>query len=261
MKSVAGIFSSREQAERAAGELVERGVARDRISFLVPGMTDAEVQGATPTTETEGEGMGKAVGAVVGGASGAALGSFGGAAASLLIPGIGPVAAIGLAAMALFGVGGALAGAAVGSSVENDVFDGLPRDDLFVYEEALRGGRSVLIALVDGDEEREMAREVLERAGAESVDAAREQWWSGVRGEEERDYLESGGDFTRDETFYRRGFERAHTKDFRERDYDAARSELARCDSDCYEQQAYRKGYERGRMRIVESRRDAPPSA
>jgi hypothetical protein len=251
MKSVAGIFASRADAERAASQLVDNGVARDRISFLVPGMTDEELHDSTPTTETEGSGMGKAVGAVVGGASGAALGSFGAAAASLLIPGVGPVAAIGLAAMALFGAGGAVAGAAVGGAVENEVFDGLPKDELFIYEEALRSGRSVLIALVDGDKEAEHARSVLASAGAESIDAAREQWWTGIRDDEASVYKASGGDFTRDETAYRRGFERAHRADLRSRSFDDARALLAECDPDLVESTAYRHGYDRGRQRCA----------
>ena len=77
MKSVVGIFTSRQEAEQALLRLRELGVADERLSFLTPGMTDRELESAVPTTETEGPGMGKAVGAVVGGASGAALGSLG----------------------------------------------------------------------------------------------------------------------------------------------------------------------------------------
>jgi hypothetical protein len=173
MKSVAGTFASRSDAERGAAALLASGVDRGRISFLVPGMTESELESVTPTSDTEGSGTGKAIGAVVGGASGAALGSFGAAAASLLIPGVGPVAAIGLAAMALFGAGGAVAGAAVGGSVENRLSDGVPRDELPLYEDALRNGRSVVIVMADGDDEASAMRTMLEKSGAECIDGER----------------------------------------------------------------------------------------
>ncbi|MBC8145077.1 MAG: hypothetical protein H7X80_05785 [bacterium] len=253
MKAIAGVFSSREDAQRAATRLAGIGVDRADMSFLVPGMTEAEVFAATPTTETEGTGMGKAVGAVVGGASGAAIGSFGAAAASLLIPGIGPVAAIGIAAMALFGAGGAVAGAAAGGAVENEVFDGLPIDELFVYEEALRRGRTVVIVLADGDDDATKIREAIASEGAVSVDAARDEWWIDVRADEAASY-KAIGDFDVDETHYRRGFERAHRADLRDRPFDEARTDLSQSDADMIDHAAYRHGYERGRARSAKIR-------
>lgn len=256
MKAVSGVFSSRDDAQRAATRLAGIGIERDSISFLVPGMTEPEVLAATPTTETEGTGMGKALGAVVGGASGAAIGSFGAAAASLLIPGVGPVAAIGIAAMALFGAGGAVAGAAAGGAVENKVFDGLPIDELFVYEEALRRGRTVLIVLADGDHEASKVSEALSAEGATSIDAARDDWWIGVRDNEAASYRAIGGDLDADETNYRRGFERAHLAELRDRSFDDARGELARRDGDAVENAAYKRGYDRGREYYAGRRSD-----
>src|SRR4029434_2882867 len=153
--------------------------------------------------ETEQPGMGKAIGAVVGGVTGAALGPIGLAFVSLLVPGVGAVAAAGLYAAALLGVGGAAAGAAVGGTLEDSMSDGLPKDALFVYEDALRRGRTVVIALAKDDEQAEAARTALEEVGAESIDAARKQWWIGLRDAEAEHYSAGERDFTADEAAYR----------------------------------------------------------
>src|SRR5438045_2869900 len=84
---------------------------------------------------------------------------------------------------------------------------GIPGDELYVYEDALRRGRSVVMAFTDNEKVAESARVALKRAGAESVDAAREEWWIGLRDAESEHYLAQGGDFKTDEAKYRLGFE------------------------------------------------------
>jgi hypothetical protein len=49
---------------------------------------------------------------------------------------------------------------------------GRPRDELFVYEDALRRGHAVVVALVDDDELAARARQTLATTGAETIDAA-----------------------------------------------------------------------------------------
>ena len=89
MTTVAGVFRSRERAEHAAVDLRQTGLRS--INLLIPGATASQVD-AVPTTETEQPGMGKAIGGVLGGALGMAAGmELGAAAATLLIPGVGPV--------------------------------------------------------------------------------------------------------------------------------------------------------------------------
>nr|MDQ5837274.1 histidine kinase [Acidobacteriota bacterium] len=91
MSTVAAIFNSRADAGRAAARLREAGFSEDRVSLLAPGATQGQLDDV-PTTETEQPGMGAALGGAVGGALGIAGGlEFGAAAASLLIPGVGPV--------------------------------------------------------------------------------------------------------------------------------------------------------------------------
>ena len=78
---------------------------------------------------------------------------LGAAAATILIPGVGPVLAVGIAAAAILGVGGAVGGAAAGAALEKDSTMGLPADELFVYKDALKQGRSVILVEAQNDDE------------------------------------------------------------------------------------------------------------
>jgi hypothetical protein len=247
MDTVAGVFNSRDDAERAIQGLRSAGIAQDRIAFLIPGTTDKAVEATVPTTDTEQSGMGTAMGGTVGGAMGIAGGaSLGAAAASLLIPGVGPVIAGGIIGAALLGIGGAATGAASGAALEKSLADGIPHDELYVYEDALRKGRAVVIAFVDDTEAAESARNVLAQAGAESIDAAREDWWLGLRDVEEESYLAQGGDFSGDESAYRRGFEAALHPKRRGKAYEDVSSELSASAAEAGSDKAFRQGFKRG---------------
>lgn len=246
MKSTVGIFESRTEAERAAERLRSMDFPVERLSLLTPGNFEEKAD-AVATSETEQPGMGKAIGGVVGAALGAAGGMhFGAALASLLVPGVGPVFAVGAIGAALLGAGGAAAGAAVGDELEENMGEGLPRDEMYLYEDALRRGRSVLIALAEDDDEQERAQTVMNEAGAESLDAAREDWWVGLRDAEELSYTAEGGDFKKDEPVYRRGFESALHPKARGKTYDEATDFISSCYGDICNEQSFRRGYERG---------------
>lgn len=246
MSTAAGIFNSRADAERAAQNLRSIGLTDEDVSILAPGTSEREIDTTVPTTETEQPGMGSALGGVVGGAMGAAGGAtMGAAVASLLIPGVGPVIAAGLVGAALLGAGGAAVGAATGGALE-DTIEGLPHDELYVYEDALRKGKTVIIVSTGDGAKGEAARNVLAQAGAESVDTAREEWWVGLRSAEEEQYTGQGKDFRQDEPLYRRGFESALHPQSRGKAY-AEREQFLReqygedCASD-----AFKCGYDRG---------------
>jgi hypothetical protein len=228
MVTVAGIFRAREAAEGAALALQQAGVAN--INFVAP--DDAAQANRIPTTPTEQPGMGAAVGGVLGAALGLAGGfELGTAAASLFVPGVGPVVAAGIAAATLLGAGGAVGGAAAGAAMERETTGGLPEDELYVYKDALRQGRSVVFVQARDAVEATRARKVLDEADAESIDAARDQWWIGLRSAEKAHYQSLGGDFGRDEKAYRRGFEAG----------------LHGAEMVGDEGHAFRHGYERGR--------------
>ena len=123
--------------------------------------------------------------------------------------------------------------------------DGLPKDEWFVYEDALRQGRTVLAVMASNDAQAEAVRKTLARHGAESVDAARERWWVGLsRAEEER--YGANGKFKSIEPRFRRGFEAALHPEMRGRSYDSVTAILReRCPNE-FQDPAFRSGYERG---------------
>jgi hypothetical protein len=195
METVIGVTATADEARRMA-RVLEAALPAARVGCLVPGQAAA----AVPTTDAEPPGVARPLGAVVGAAAGGAAGF---AVAGLVFPGVGPVLALGALAL---GLGGAAAGAAAGARLDDVLDNGLPRDELYVYRDALRRGHGLVLVMADSDAEAGRARGVLEREGAESVDAARERWWLGLRDAEEEHYTPHG-DFAHDETRYRLGFE------------------------------------------------------
>jgi len=255
MESVVGVFRARDDAERAVQGLAQMGFPKERITLLTPQASAAEIE-SVPTTEAEPPGIGRAIGAVTGMAAGATGGMQAAALVSLVVPGVGPVLVLGALGALLFGIGGA----AVGAALDRNMREGLPRDELYVYEDALRRGRSVVIGLPESVEQAEQARSLLAAAGAESIDSAREQWWVGLRDAEAAQYTAAGGDFGRDETIYRRGFETACVLTRDGRTYAEVTGELrARC-PDVYEHEAFRQGFARGRA-YVRSREETKRAA
>ncbi len=243
MEPVVGVFANNSQAQDAVEILRDKGIGQ--VTLLTPGEPKQEIEGAVPTEDMEQPGIGPAIGGVIGGAVGIASGmELGAVAASFILPGVGPVMAAGFLGAALLGAGGVAAGVAAGHAFETSVADGLPKDELFLYEDALRQGRSVVIVWTE--DQQGMAAEIMKLAGAESLDAAREHWWLGLRSAEEEHYRSKGRDFSTDEQCYRRGFEAALHADLRGKSYDAAFDELrARYGKECKEA-AFQLGYERG---------------
>jgi hypothetical protein len=195
--------------------------------------------------------MGKAVGAVLGAAGGLSAGTL---IVAALIPGVGAVTAAGLLGGALLAAAGGTVGAAAGGSLENSQTHGLPGDELFVYEDALRRGKSVVITFTEDANEAARLRELLSTEGAEQVDAARRQWWIGLRSAEQEHYKASGRDFRTDEKYYRRGFEDALHARTRCQEFDQVSAEMDSRLEDLERQHpgekiadAYTRGYQRGR--------------
>ncbi|MEP7132263.1 MAG: hypothetical protein ABI914_03810 [Acidobacteriota bacterium] len=249
MESIVGIFRDGRTAQAATESLRACGIPPDRINLLTPGDPEGSAQTRVSTSDTEQPGMGKALGGVVGGVAGATAGmGLGAAAASLLIPGIGPIAAVGLAAAALFGVGGAIGGVAAGGALENAMSHGVPKDELYLYEDALRKGHSVVFAFAENDADAAKVRERLAAAGAETLDAAENDWWTGLRSAEAADYEREGGHFDQDEHVYRRGFQAALHPERRGRNFEDARADLTSRHADVADHPAFRRGYERGSL-------------
>jgi hypothetical protein len=241
MKTAVGIFRDRRSAESAVTELLSMGFTSDRITLLSPG--DPVPTGQMPTTEGEPPGTGKAVGTVVGTAVGAGAGfPLGVAASTALIPGIGPIIAAGVLGAAILGA----AGYAIGGALETELTEGVPKDEAFVYLDALRRGRSVVIALAEDEKQAEAARAALRVSGAESLDAARDEWWLGLRSAEREQYVAAGSDFDVDEKSFRRGFEAALSVDAGVRTYGEAQGQLRALAPEFYDRESFRRGFERG---------------
>jgi hypothetical protein len=158
--SVFGIYPSAAQAESAAASLVHAGFLNDDISVLMPDRTSSRELG----TEAA------ATGAATGGALGGTLGLLAGIGA-LAIPGLGPFIAAGPIVGALAGLG---AGGAVGGLVGTLVGLGMPEYEAKRYEGRVKDG-GVLLSVHCGASDRvKIAKEILERTGAEDISSSGE---------------------------------------------------------------------------------------
>ncbi len=253
MEAVTGVFKTRAAAEQALQRVHQAGIPADKTTLLTPGSADQinkEIE-AVPVDSTEEPGMGNAIGALMGGG----VGITGGALLMALVPGVGPVTALGLLGAAVLGAAGATVGAVAGGKAEMATYEGLPEDEIFLYEDALRKGRSVVVALTDDEPSASMVRETLSRAGAESVDAAREQWWTGIRDQEAARYGSAQGtSFSDDEKFFRLGFQSAMHARTRCMEFDqisaemnAALEDVKRKFPSANVEEPFLRGYQRGR--------------
>lgn len=241
MQAISGVFPRTPDGVKAARELASI-LGKENVNLLTP-QPSGEKPEDVPTTEDMPP-VGGALGGVVGGALGVA--------ASFAIPGVGQVLAFGAVAAVLLGAGGAALGWKLGDAADRASSTGLPVDELYVYEDALRQGRTVVVAMVEEKENEEPVRDLLDRYGAESLDAARQRWWTGLRDVEEAQYESpNGNNFRDDESTFRRGFEAALSPWARSRTYEEARDFLRARHPGEYDKPAYRKGFERGRAYLA----------
>ena len=258
MEAVSGVFQSRKDAENAINELRRAGIPDNRIGLVTPGAGDDELEAGLPVTDTERPGMGRAMGAAVGGAMGAAGGAtLGLAMATFVIPGVGPVIAFGMLGAALMGVAGATAGAAVGDTIEEELGEGVPHEDLFLYEDALRHGNSVVIAHAESEDQADRAEEIFNRSSALDLDELRENWWNELRDGERSHYHRDARDFDQDEDKYRRGFQTALHPKHRGKAFTDIEQNLRTAQTEAELDTAFRSGYERGlahHSKVVETR-------
>jgi hypothetical protein len=278
MEVISGVFSSRMRAEHAVSAARDAGISAENITLLTPGSVSGRVQGGmqgevqgevlsgaqpVPTDAAEQPGMGKAMGALAGGA----VGLSGGSLLMAMIPGVGLITAVGLLGAAIVGAAGAVVGGAAGDKAEKAGVRGLPEDEIFVYEDALRQGRSVVIVMAEHDGSAPLLRDLLKAKGAESVDAAREQWWIGLRSAEEGHYTKSGKSFSDDEEYYRLGFEAALNSKTRCMEFDQVSGAMNAALEDAQAQhpgkdveEPFTRGYQRGRdyyQRLCDGKRAA----
>ena len=220
-----------------------------KISLLTPGDVRHQIK-SVPLDAAEPPANRKAPGEPVR----ADVGHSGGTLlVSAFLPGVGWVTGAGLLAEEILRAAGARIDALRDGSPEDEVTEGLPEAEIFVYEDLLRKGRSVVIALAE-DGTAEPIRQSLRQQGADAIDAARQEWWTGLRDGEREHYSASGGDFVNDEKFYRLGFEAALHARTRCKEFDQVSAEMDSKLEDLEEQypgaqieEPFTRGYQRGR--------------
>jgi hypothetical protein len=147
---------------------------------------------------------------------------------------------------ALLGIVGAAAGAAVGDTVEEELGEGIPHEDVYLYEDALRHGHSVLIAYAEEGEEADQAVEAFRNAGSMDLGTLRENWWRELRDHERSHYR---GNFDQDEQSYRRGYAAALHPQRRGKAYSDVEDDLRTAYVGTVLDIPFREGYERGQIR------------
>ena len=176
MRTITGLFDSRNQAETAVRSLRDAGVPDGDISIItnnVDGSHDVDGDEAA-----KGVGTGAGVGAVVGGTGGLLAGL-----GMLAIPGVGPVVAGGwLLATAIGAVTGAAVGGATGGIMAALVEAGVDEGDAHVYAEGLRRGGTLVTARVE-DSRADAAQAILRNASGVEASKRRAEYetegWKG----------------------------------------------------------------------------------
>ena len=169
---ISAVFDSHSEAEAAARDLRQAGVPDSALSVIARRQEESGDYGDANTHEAKEKGEGALKGALGGAGIGALLGI-----AALAIPGVGPLAAAGAIASsaipeaAAIGAGaGALAGGLSGMLTKH----GVSEEDVGYYEERINHGGVFLsvdasAAGISADE----ARDILQRNGGHNASSAR----------------------------------------------------------------------------------------
>jgi len=158
METAIGVFASRERAESAVRDLVRQQVPKDSIIFL-------------SKSESEAVALGKEMGSYAGGFVGGSAGLAGATVASLAIPGIGLVFALGVGATALLGWIGAGTGAAIGKAISTGggvmepTTHGQSAEDAAFFREVLNAGRSLIVVRTESLDVAKAACAILDQQG------------------------------------------------------------------------------------------------
>ncbi|MDQ2904129.1 MAG: general stress protein [Chloroflexota bacterium] len=148
--TVAGVFTEREQVQRAIHELQQAGFRDDQIGFMVRDDTPSQEESQEAHSgEVEAETEKRTV-------TGAVIGSLIGAAVIFLIPGLGPALAGGILAAGI--------GASAGGLLGRLTTMGLPEEEAHYYHQELEAGR--VIVTVQAGERSQEALEILHHNGA-----------------------------------------------------------------------------------------------
>jgi len=180
-QTIYAAFSDDEQAQKAAGALLDHGVWAEDLSIIAAKGTpeyyrecenestlrDKATGGITTTTAGDAE-----KGAAKGAGLGLGIGALA-AVASLFVPGVGLVTGGGALAMAIGGAAGATAAGAIAGGVEGYLKDqGVPDEAIGRYAEAFNNGDTlVAVTLPSNDVSSIEADEVLRKYNGKHISA------------------------------------------------------------------------------------------
>ena len=150
-KTVIGVFTSRDQAEKAVAELRNIGFEKE-ISILAK---DDDTYSGTDHNSVIADGA--TTGGVIGGIAGLAIG-----VGALAIPGLGPIIAAGP-------IAGMLSGAATGGVAGGLVDWGIPEERSKYYENRVKEG-NIVATIKTSDDRINSAADVLRKNGAQDVE-------------------------------------------------------------------------------------------
>lgn len=156
-KTIVGLFRASEQAEEAVRELKNRGFTDEEVSVIAAKeQEEARLREATTTFEGQDLTDGAAAGGAVGGLAGLLAG-----AGALVIPGLGPLVAVGPLAATLAGmVTGGIAGGLIDF--------GIPEEEGRRYEEEIKSG-SIMVVVEAESQNADEAATILRESGAAEV--------------------------------------------------------------------------------------------
>lgn len=177
-KTVVGLFDNREHAEMAASRVKEQGLRTDDISIVAKqrdegstGRTGGTFTDTGDTLDTPGGAMtrdttqindnisdGVVSGSVLGGIAGLVIG-----AGSLVVPGLGIIAAAGP-------IAGLLSGAVTGGIVGGLVDLGIPEKKSRQYESDIKHGK-ILFSMRTDEDKVDRISSILKNSGATSIEA------------------------------------------------------------------------------------------
>jgi uncharacterized membrane protein len=177
MRTIAGVFSSMADLERAVRDLERTGISEENIS-VIAGNDAGRHQEYLEKAKNASVSTGAAA------ASGASFGGGMGILATLValaIPGVGPVIAGGAIAVVLGGLGvGAASGGLIGALKNMSI----SHEEAPLFEEAVRRGVLMLVVMVDEPEEQKVVT-LMKENGARDLQDEADTWraagWSGLK--------------------------------------------------------------------------------
>lgn len=162
-KTVVGLFDSQDHAEMAARQVKDQGLRTDDISIVAKrseeGGTGTEAKMMNEHTDINDNISGGVIsGGVLGGIAGLLIG-----AGSMMIPGLGIIAAAGP-------ITGLLSGAVTGGIVGGLVDLGIPENKSRQYESEVKRGK-VLFSMKTDEDKVDRITSILRNSGASNIEA------------------------------------------------------------------------------------------